>query len=198
MSNSINLVIEIFGAVTGLLYIFFSIRQNIWLWPLGIFTSATYIYVFFVTRFYADMSLQVYYLGVSIYGWYHWWRFKHDRGGSELPVSRLTLRTGVILAVLFLALYIVILHVLKNYTNSDVYIGDAFTTALSIVATWMLARKIIEHWILWVVVDTISCGLYIYKGMYPTVILFVVYTIMAVKGYQEWKKTLASPAGIQT
>ncbi len=192
MSNLFDTTIEVFGAVTGLLYIFFSIRQNILLWPLGIFTSAFYIYVFFTTRFYADMSLQFYYLAISAYGWYHWWRGGENQVKDKLPVTRLRGRQLLWIIGSILLLFAVITWILKNYTDSDVYVGDAFTTAASIVATWMLARKILEHWIIWIIVDAISCALYVYKGLYPTVILFVVYTLMAVKGYIEWKRALTT------
>ena len=86
--------------------------------------------------------------------------------------------------------YGIILYILLNYTDSPVPYMDSMTTALSVVATWMLARKIIEHWIIWVFVDAVSAGLYIYKSLWPTTVLFIVYTIMAVAGYYEWKKKL--------
>lgn len=188
--HHLNLVVEIFGAVTGLIYLYFSIRQNIWLWPLGIFTSSVYIYVFFVSKFYADMGLQGYYLVVSIYGWYHWLYGDSGNRSDELPVSRTSRRQWVVLLIITLVLFILMAWVLDRFTDSDVPRWDAFTTAASITATWMLARKLLEHWLIWVVVDAVSMGLYVYKGLYPTVGLFAVYTLMAVKGYVEWKKEL--------
>ena len=84
----------------------------------------------------------------------------------------------------------VIAYILVNFTDSDIPYWDAFTTAFSITATWMLARKIIEHWLIWIVVDLVSAGLYIYKGLYPTTVLFLVFTILAIMAYVEWKKDL--------
>jgi nicotinamide mononucleotide transporter len=182
--------IEILGAILGILYIFFSIRQNIFTWPTGLLTSALYIFVFFQSKFYADMGLQVYYVGISIYGWYYWAKGKKPENTETVPVKRtrkiLWIKMGVVAALLYGA----ILFILLNFTDSPVPFMDTLTTALSIVATWMLARKYIEHWLIWIVVDVISVGLYIYKDLWPTVILFVVYTIMAVLGYIEWKKDL--------
>jgi nicotinamide mononucleotide transporter len=182
--------IEILGAILGILYIFFSIRQNIFTWPTGLLTSALYIFVFFQSKFYADMGLQVYYVGISIYGWYYWAKGKKPEDTETVPVKRtrkiLWIKMGVVAALLYGA----ILFILLNFTDSPVPFMDTLTTALSIVATWMLARKYIEHWLIWIVVDVISVGLYIYKDLWPTVILFVVYTIMAVLGYIEWKKDL--------
>ncbi len=87
-------------------------------------------------------------------------------------------------------LFVGIWYILTRFTDSTIPGWDAFTTALSITATWMLARKIIEHWYIWIIVNTVSIGLYIYKGLYPTVILFIVYALMAVVGYIEWRKEI--------
>ncbi len=182
--------IEVFGAVTGILYVILEIKQNIWLWPLGLITSGIYVYVFFTSKFYADMGLQTYYLVISVYGWYWWLRGGRKSEADALPVSRVSMSLSAVLLFVFLVLFVGIWFILDNYTDSPVPVGDAFTTALSIVATWMLARKIIEHWLLWVIADFVSMGLYIYKGLYPTVILFTVYTVMAVIGYREWRKTM--------
>lgn len=180
--------IEILGAILGFVYIFFSIRQNILTWITGLLTSALYIYVFFVSKFYADMSLQVYYVFISIYGWYHWIKGSGTNDKTELKVTRLDLKSGIILAIVCVLLYVIIFFILKEYTDSPVPHGDAITTALSIVATWMLARKILEHWLIWIFVDALSMGLYIYKSLWPTTILFFVYTVMAYIGYIKWKK----------
>lgn len=182
--------IELLGFIFGLLYIIFSIKQNIWCWPVGFITSALYIYVFFVSKFYADMGLQVYYLLVSIYGWYNWMFGARSKKQDDLRISKIKLRPGIYLTIVAILLFGVISFILVNYTDSELPYWDSFTTAASFVATWMLAKKIIEHWIIWVVVDFVSLGLYIYKGLYPTVILFAVYTILAILGYLEWKKEL--------
>lgn len=183
--------VEILGTVLGVVYVFLSIKQNILTWLTGLLTSALYIYVFFVSKFYADMALQVYYVWVSIYGWWLWARGVNTQKGHEaFPVSKLKAKQAMVLAAISLLLWLGIYFILKYFTDSPVPVGDAFTTALSIVATWMLARKIIEHWLIWIVVDFVSLLLYIYKGLYPTSIMFVVYTGAAVWGYFEWKKQL--------
>lgn len=134
------------------------------------------------------MSLQGYYLLISIYGWFNWAKGKGDSASYKLPVTRVSLRMVVILLIIFIILWISIAFLLIHLTNSDVPWGDAFTTAGSIVATWMLARKILEHWIIWVVVDSVSAGLYLFKDMYPTVLLYFIFTVIAVVGYYKWKK----------
>ena len=201
-----NNFIEIFGAVTGIIFVFLEIRQTIWLWPVGLVTSAVYIWVFFTSKFYADMSLQGYYLVISCLGWYWWTRGKKRRLRSkatkfreaeagewesgELQVTRLKLRTSVVLAIVFVLLYIVMWFVLTRLTDSPVPVRDSFITSLSIIATWMLARKIYEHWYLWIVVNFVSAVFFLTRGLYPTVILYTVYGIMSFVGLVAWKKTI--------
>ena len=183
---------EISGTLFSLLYLYFSIKQNIWLWPIGLISSAIYVYVFLKAGIYADMALQVYYVVISIYGWYYWSRKTTKHTNSEVKVKYTGKRSAFFLLLVTAALFIIIAFVLKNYTDSQIPFWDAFTTAASITATWMLAKKYIEHWIIWVLVDLVSSGLYVYKTLYFTVFLYLVYTVMAVVGYFQWKKTINS------
>jgi len=182
--------IEFLGAILGILYIFFSIRQSIFTWPIGLATSILYVIVFFQSKFYADMGLQFYYVFISIYGWYLWKKGNPDNSSNALSVSRATKRDIVNGSVSTLVIFLIIFLILKNYTDSPVPVMDSATTALSITATYMLARKILEHWIIWIVVDLVSAGLYVYKGLWPTVILFLVYTVMAFIGLRQWTKSI--------
>ncbi|PCH70951.1 MAG: hypothetical protein COC06_03145 [Bacteroidales bacterium] len=180
-------IIEIIGTIAGLIFLYLEIKQNKWLWPVGLFTSLMYIYVFFIAKLYADMSLQFYYVLISVYGWIAW---SKGAGQKELPVTRLPKELFLILFGASMLIYVAISFVLVNYTDGSIPYWDAFTTALSIVATWMLARKILEQWLVWVIVNAVSLGLYIYKGLYPTSILFFFYTVLAVVGYIHWKKDM--------
>lgn len=184
--------IELLGAILGIAYIFFSIRQNILTWPVGLLTSALYVWVFFTSKLYADMGLQMYYVVISIYGWYEWIWGNSATNSEPLKVSRLHLRLGILLGIISFILFILMWFILDNYTDSTVPVADSLATSLSIVATWMLARKILEHWLVWIFVDAFSIGLFWYKELFPTVILFAVYTVMAVVGYIEWKKEVVA------
>ena len=186
----VNNKIELLGAILGIAFIFFSIRQNILTWPTGLATSALYIVVFFQSKFYADMGLQVYYVAISIYGWYYWIKGNKPNNSTTVPVRRTSKNLWLKLIAIAILLYFAILIILLNFTDSDVPFMDSFTTALSIIATWMLAKKYIEQWLIWIFVDIISAGLYIYKELWPTVILFIVYTVMAYLGYIQWRKDL--------
>jgi len=181
--------VEILGVVFSVLYLLLSIRQNILLWPAGMISALLYMAVFFQSKFYADMGLNAYYFFISIYGWIIW--RKGGGKGAERPVSRISRKTALLLLVLTAFAFLGIALILKNYTDSPIPYWDALTTAMSFTATWMLARKILEHWIVWIIVDVISMALYLYRGLYPTMILFAIYTTMAVIGYIEWKRTLA-------
>jgi nicotinamide mononucleotide transporter len=180
------------AALLGLISIYFQIKQKIFYWPIAILMVSMYIVVFYKSGFYADMSLQFYYLGVSIYGWYFWIAGNKQKqsNNNTVPVSSLNgkqILTALGFSTLF---FTIILIILKYFTDSEVPYGDAFTTALSFVATWLLARKILENWLFWLIVNVVSSGLYIYKELYATAVLFIILSILAVLGYVKWKKTM--------
>ncbi len=179
---------ELIASALGFVAIFLQIKQNVWYWLVSIVMVSMYIYIYIDAKLYADMSLQVYYLVVSFYGWYLWLFGNHqNHHSSPIKVSSTTPKMfGVLLAIMAI-LFFVVAWILSAFTNSDLPYWDSFTTALSFVATWMLAKKILENWLIWVVVDAVSVGIYIYKGLYPTAVLFLFLTILAVVGYRKWK-----------
>ncbi len=181
---------ELLGAILGIFYVFFSIRQNILTWPTGILTSLFYIVVFYKSAIYAAMSLQVYYVIMGIYGWFYWIKGKNTGDNPKVPVQNIEKRLWINVGIFTVLIFSAIIFILSNYSDSDVPVMDSLTTTLSIVATWMLAKKYIENWIIWILVDLMSGSLYFYKNLWPTVVLFVVYTVMAFAGYFEWKKDL--------
>jgi nicotinamide mononucleotide transporter len=210
-------LLEIFGAITGIIYVILEIRQTIWLWPLGIITSGVYVWIFFTSKLYADMGLQTYYVVISILGWYWWLRgsgrraqgsgkktkkinspFEGGQGDLKksqdndifLQVTRIRLHLAITLAIVFFALFGVMYFILSRLTDSPVPGWDSFLTSLSIIATWMLARKIYEHWYLWIVINIVSMFLYYSRGLFPTVALYAVYALMSFIGLTAWKKTI--------
>lgn len=190
--------IEILGAILGIAYVILSIKQNIFTWPVGLLTSALYVWIFFESSLYAEMGLQLYYVFISIYGWLNWIR-KTDNGNTKsLQVSNINLKLAGKLVLISVIIFILIWYVLDNYTDSQVPVMDSAVTSLSIVATWMLAKKILEHWIIWIITDILSIGLFLFKGLMPTVFLFIVYTTMAFLGYIEWKKDLLIKKEVST
>ena len=181
--------IEVFGVISGLLFLYFEIKENYLMWPLGLISSALYLVIFFKTKFYADMSLQIYYVAISLYGWYYWTKGGKTDKKEDVPIQQLKLKEGLMYLIISGVLFYFYSTILVKYTDSPLPYWDSFTTALSIVATFMLTRKIKEQWLVWIVVDAVSMSLYIQKELYPTAILFVVYTALAIYGYVQWQKS---------
>ena len=180
--------LEFVGLIIGLLYLYLEYKANIWLWPVGVIMPLVYIVICYQSKFYADMGIYIYYFFVSIYGWYIW--SKSLKQTDEILISHLPRRYLVKLATIFLITFAVIAFVLIRFTDSPVPYGDSFTTSLSILAMRMLAHKYIEQWLLWIVVNIVSTGLYFWKGLDTTAVLFIVYSIIPVFGYFKWKKMM--------
>lgn len=186
----LNNWIEVTGTILSIFYLYFSIKEKISLWIFGFLSALFYVVVFYNAKFYADMSLQFYYLGVSIFGFVSWKIGKLSNGNSHLVIRTTSITNLIYLSISALIIFLLYYYILANFTDSPLPIADSATTALSIVATWMLARKRIEHWLLWIFIDAFSAVLYIQKGLYTTAVLFVIYTIMAIVGYFSWRKIM--------
>jgi len=187
-------VLEYFGVITGLLYLFLEIKQHRAMWVVGFLTSLTYIFVFFHAKIYADMGLNIYYTLISVYGFIQWSRKgKHvpvkDNKQDEVIVYRhLSLRLFAGIIAISIIIFFALWYGLSHFTDSPIPVGDAFTTTIGIVATWMLAKYIIEHWIFWVIVNFVSVYLYFLRDLYPTMFLYLCYAILAIAGWYTWKK----------
>jgi nicotinamide mononucleotide transporter len=180
--------IEIVAAVFGVVSVFLSVKQNIWSWPTAIVNVGLYIIVFFEAKLYADTGLQVVYVVLNAYGWYHWLYGGKNR--TELPVSKTSARVGALLGMLVLAGTAVIGTFLSRQTDAALPYVDAFTTSTSLVAQWMMTRKLLENWIIWVAVDVIYIGMYIYKSLYVTAVLYLIFLILSALGYVQWRRSL--------
>lgn len=185
--------LEYFGVATGFIYLWLEIRQKPSMWLLGAISSLLYIFIFAASRIYADMGFNIYNFIISIYGFYQWRRSlatgKIEHNENSIPeYTRMGLQQFLRITSATVLIYGVIYTVLREMTDSPIPAGDAFTTTLSIVATWMLARRIIEHWFFWIVVNIVSVYLYYKRGLYPTMFLYTFYAGMAFVGYYLWKK----------
>lgn len=188
-----KLVLQLAGIVLGLLYLWLEYRANIWLWAVSIVMPVVHGVLYYRSGLYADMAMNVYYVIAGFYGWIVWLR--GSGGKSDKPVlhiSKTPLHLGGILTVVGLLVWGAIYFILVHYTDSTVPVLDSLTTAMSIVALWMLSRKYLEQWLVWLAVDAISCGLYIYKGIPFTAGLYGLYTILAVAGYMRWRRVMLS------
>ena len=186
--------IELLGTIVGLLYLWLEYRASIYLWVASVVMPAIYLVIYYDAGLYADFGINIYYLIIAIYGWAAWrYGFSIGRGseGRELPISHTPARRWLPLAGVTSIVFVAIAWVLINLTDSSVPYADAFTTALSVVGMWMLARKYIEQWWVWLVVDVASVALYIYKDLYFTAALYALYAVVAVFGYRKWKKLMS-------
>lgn len=176
---------EIIGVITGLLCVYLAAINNIWNWPLAIISVGIYIFIFFHSRLYADMGLQFYFLAMNIYGWYYW---SHKPATEKkTPILRITKKVAILSAIAIIIFTVFLGSVLK-YTPASYPYLDSFCTACSLVAQILLARKVLENWLIWVFVDIIYVGVYIFKHLDLTAIMYVIYVGIALLGYIDWKK----------
>ena len=189
-----NQLLEILGVITGVIYLWLEYKASIYLWIAGIIMPTIYLFVYYDAGLYADFAINIYYLAIALYGWVAWKTgftlFGSRKPKKELRISHTPRAAWIKASVAFVAALLLIAYVLINYTDSTVPWSDSFTTALSIVGMWMLARKYIEQWWVWCVVDVACSALYIYKGLHFTAILYAVYAIIAIFGYFKWKKLM--------
>ena len=183
--------LEIVAAIVGVVSVSLSVRQNIWSWPTAIVNVSLYVIVFYEAKLYADMGLQVVYIALSLYGWYQW--LYGGANHSELPVTRIRARTGVILAAIGVAATALLGAVLHGHTNAALPFLDSATTATSLVAQWMMTRKLLENWMVWIAVDVVYVGMFIYKSLYVTAVLYAIFLGLAVAGHRQWKRSLLIP-----
>jgi len=180
---------EVLAVVTGIISVYLSTRENIWSWPTALVNVALYFVVFFETKLYADMGLQVVYFALSLYGWYEWLYGGENR--TELRVSRTSQALGVRLAIIGIACAVVLGTLLARFTDAALPYIDSATTSTSLVAQWMMTRKILENWAVWVAVDVVYIAMFIFKQLYLTAGLYAVFLVLAVMGYVQWKRSLA-------
>ncbi len=180
--------VEIVAVFFGLLGVWYARNENVYLYPIGIINVVLYIYIGFVAKLYADMGINVFYLVMSIYGWYFWTR--KDENKHTVPITKGTLKEHIINILATFVFFGIIYFILKKYTDSTVLVLDSFTTAIFIVGMWLQARKKIENWIFWIVGDVLVIPLFAYKGYVFTGIQFAVFLGLAVSGYIEWNKKL--------
>lgn len=184
--------LEILGTLIGVVYLYWEYKGDIKLWIAGIIMPAISLYVYYSAGLYADFGINIYYLVVAVYGWVIWQFGLKGKNGQqhELSIIFTPRKAYLPLTIAFAVLWIAIALILIHFTNSTVPWLDAFTTSLSIIGMWMLARKWIEQWWAWLLVDAVSAGLYIYKGIYFYAALYTIYTIIVFFGYKKWLKLM--------
>lgn len=176
---------ELAAMILALAYLLLAVRQIIWCWAAAFVSTIIYTGVFLQAQLYMDAALQVFYAAMAIYGWSQW---RH--GGPAESALRISTRPlpwhGVAIAVV-LMISIVSGFLLNRYTDAAFPYLDSITTWSSVIATWMVARKVLENWLYWIAIDSVSVYLYVNRDLYLTVILFLLYVMIAFAGWQTWK-----------
>lgn len=186
--------IEILGVVTGAACVLLAVRENVWNWPIGILNNIFFLIVFWHSKLYADACLQVFYIALAVYGLWNW--LYGGEKHTHAPIVRATRTSFLLLLPATTAAAGILYYVLSHHTDSNVPLGDAITTALSLAAQYMLARKQIENWLVWITADVIYIGLYWYKSLYLTALLYVGFIAMCVAGYRAWQRTMNGTAAV--
>ena len=185
--------LDIFTTVLGIVYLVLEYRASIALWVVGIIMPAMDVYLYWSHGLYGDAGMAVYYTLAAVYG-LAVWRFGRKRGqqqAAQMPITSMRGSLYLPVGAAFLAAWAATYYVLVKFTNSTVPLLDSFTNALSFVGLWALARKYIEQWIFWIVVDIICCYLYVVKGIPFKAGLYGLYVVIAVMGYFKWKRMAA-------
>lgn len=180
--------LEAIAVFFGLLSVWFAKKENILVFPTGIISVLIYVYICFFAKLYADMGINFFYFVMSVYGWYNWTR--KDENRKVIEIAKLKAREWGLTIFAMLVFFGILVYVLKNYTDSNVPIWDSITTSIFLVAMWLMAKKKIENWILWIVGDIISIPLYAYKGLVLSSFQFFVFLILAIAGYIEWRNKI--------
>lgn len=178
---------EVSGFIATLICVWLNVKENVWGWLFAILASFCYIKLFYDIRLLGDMLLQIFFIAVSVYGWYEW--LYGGKSHSKLTISQTPLQLVLPVFVIFLVSVFSFAFFLK-WIGGDLIWFDAITTVISLLAQWMMARKYLENWLLWIFVDVVYVGMYVYKAVYLTALLYLILLIMAAMGYYSWKKLM--------
>jgi len=185
-----EIVLEITAVIFGLLSVWFAKKNTILVFPTGLINTSIYVFLLWKWSLLGDMMINIYYFAMSIYGWYHWTRSKD--GTIEFPIARITKNEKKTALLLFIAstLFVTVVYLFFNKFTGWMSYLDTFITGVFFVGMWLMAKRKIENWILWIVGDLLSIPLYFVKGYTFTSLQYILFTLIAVYGYIEWKKIL--------
>ena len=184
---------EVLGFALALVMVVCSIRELHWSWPLAIASSALYFFVFHDSLLYAEASLQIVFAVLALWGWWQWLR----RGPGDAPalhIARMGARGWWLCALALAVLWPALAWALIRYTDSDVPWWDALPTALSLIGQALLGRKLLENWLVWLLVNIVSVGLFAHKGLWLTCLLYLIFVAMSVLGWRAWRARLQAAA----
>jgi nicotinamide mononucleotide transporter len=180
--------------ISALAYVILAAIENTWCWLFGIISSALSVYLCYSGHLFLESGLNIFYVIIGIYGWYQW--LYGSGGKAELPVVTWSLKKNLLLILTGLLIWIPFGYTAHTFSTQAMPYLDAFITAFSIIATWMTAKKILENWTYWIVIDALAFFLYAYRGFYLIALLYIIYTILAAAGYFTWRKKLITSSAL--
>ncbi len=178
-------ITETAAVLFSIIYVVLAAKQKIWCWAFAAISVILYIYIYFSVQLYAETGLQIFYLFMAFYGYYNW-----NQKKQPLQISEWSMNKHFAVLILGAILTFLMGFYFTTYTNAKMPIVDSFTTVFSIVATYMVTKKILGNWLYWIVIDTVSIYLFYSRGLHLTSLLFITYTIIAVFGYFNWLKMM--------
>ncbi len=182
--------LEAVAVLFGIVSVYLSTRENIWSWPTAIVNVSLFFALFLRSGLYSDTGLQVVYFGLSIYGWYEW--LYGGAGHTAIAVSRTTGRTWAVLGAIAVVTWGVLGAATSRLPGTALPYVDAATTTVSLLAQWMMTRKLLENWLIWIAVDVVYVGMFSFKGLYLTAFNYAIYLALAALGYVAWKRSLTA------
>jgi nicotinamide mononucleotide transporter len=182
-------ILEIIATVAGILCVYLQTKEKIIAWPFGILSVSISVFIFFRSALYSDVILHIVYIFLNIYGWWNWAHARKSEN-EEAPILILAKQGYFIWPFIIICGTGLLGFIMKEYAGADLAYFDAFTTVGSLVAQYLLARKILQNWILWIVVDVVAINVYLYKGLHYFAFLFFIYLLLCIKGYLDWRKHL--------
>ncbi len=178
--------LEIIAVISGIICVILQTRERIEAWLFGIISVTILVYIFYQSQLYSDLVLHVVYIFLNIFGWYSWTKNKLEDAPS--PILQLSRKEWVLSGTIIAAMTLVIGYLMGKHTDADLYYFDAFTTSGSLVAQFLLAKKYLQNWIIWIIVDLVAIPVYLYKELYFVAFLFFVYLLICIYGYFSWNK----------
>jgi nicotinamide mononucleotide transporter len=186
-------MLELIAVVSGIVHVFLLTREKISAWPFGLLTVSLYIYIFADAKLYSDVLLHIIYVALNVYGWWNWAR-RRSTTARHIPITQLRpweaggWAAGIALGALLWGYF------MAANTGADFPYADAFTTVASLSAQFLLARKKLENWIVWIIVDVAAITIYSLKGLHLTALLYGVYLLLSIKGWLDWRKGMTREA----
>ena len=180
------IIAEIIATVTGIAGVALQAKERIEAWPFAIVSVSISAYLFFYSKLYSDFGLHIIYIILNIFGWWVW---SHRKATQKVTATKILKRSGILTSLMIVVFGALALgYIMDNYTDADLSYFDAFTTSGSLVAQYLLAKKYLQNWLLWIIVDIVAIPVYVYKELYVIAILFTVFLGLSIWGYRSWAR----------